>query len=184
LHYAAINSGEGNGGVYRVTGNEEGLAAIDLNVGGGYGQPGLDISSIAVCGGGESTLILCGAGASGQVYTSDDGGRNWEASRMPPAGEGGTQVLMSADCPTTGRAFAATGGLDSAISMTKDSGFTRYPAGLMDTRIESIIDLAISPDYDRDATLYLLTWGGGFNLWRGIGATPRWQRVFPGIARR
>jgi hypothetical protein len=57
--------------------------------------------------------------------------------------------------------------------------------GLIDTRMSTILDLAPSPDYHQDKTLFMLTWGGEHSLWRSLNGGAGWQRVFvsalPGI---
>ena len=47
------------------------------------------------------------------------------------------------------------------------------PAG-----ISSIIDLAISPSYSQDNTLFMLTWGGEHSLWRSLNGGTTWKKVF------
>ncbi|MCJ7763785.1 MAG: hypothetical protein MUO90_01300, partial [Dehalococcoidales bacterium] len=75
-------------------------------------------------------------------------------------------------------AYAATSGAGSALSVTLDGGVTWNQLGLVDTRIDSIIDLALSPEYGQDDTLFMLTWGDGFSLWRSLDGGSLWQRVF------
>lgn len=87
-------------------------------------------------------------------------------------------MLMAPDFLNNNTAYAATSGNGSALSITRDGSFSWNQLGLVDTRIESIIDLAISPDYNRDNTLFMLTWGGDFNLWRCDSDSACWERVF------
>jgi len=47
------------------------------------------------------------------------------------------------------------------------------PAG-----ISEIIDLAPSPDYSWDNTLFILTWDGAHSLWRSLNSGTGWERVF------
>ena len=46
------------------------------------------------------------------------------------------------------------------------------PAG-----ISSIIDLALSPNYSQDNTLFMLTWGGEHSLWRSLNGGAIWETV-------
>ncbi|GAH68608.1 unnamed protein product, partial [marine sediment metagenome] len=39
-------------------------------------------------------------------------------------------------------------------------------------------DLAISPNYSQDNTLFMLTWGGEHSLWRSLNDGTSWERVF------
>jgi len=42
----------------------------------------------------------------------------------------------------------------------------------------TIIDIAVSPHYAQDGTLFMLTWDGAYSLWRSRDAAASWQRVF------
>ncbi len=44
--------------------------------------------------------------------------------------------------------------------------------------ISEIIDLAPSPDYERDDTLFMLTWGSDHSLWRSLNGGAIWEMVF------
>jgi len=50
--------------------------------------------------------------------------------------------------------------------------------GLIDTGISSIVDLAVSPDYNQDSTIFMLTWGGEHSLWRSLNKGERWERLY------
>ena len=76
-----------------------------------------------------------------------------------------------------GKAYAATSGADSAFSSTTDGGITWNQLSLIDTTLSIIVDLAPSPGYSEDETLFLLTFGGGNDsLWRSLGEKT-WERV-------
>jgi len=79
--------------------------------------------------------------------------------------------------PDSDRAYAATGGTESAFSITQDSSVWNQ-VSLIDTAITSIVDLAPSPSYSQDNTLFMLTWGGERSLWRSLDGGTRWERVF------
>ncbi|MFC2020888.1 hypothetical protein ACFLU1_03735 [Chloroflexota bacterium] len=90
---------------------------------------------------------------------------------------------MSPNFTSSRIAYAATAGTESAFSYTTDGGVTWKQAGLIDTRISAngIIDLAVSPDYSRDNTLFMLTFDGTHtehSLWRSLNGGIRWERVF------
>ena len=53
---------------------------------------------------------------------------------------------MAPDFLGQGRAYAATSGIGSALSVASDGGVSWNQLSLIDTRIDSIIDLAFSPD--------------------------------------
>ncbi len=155
------------GGVYRVTAD----AADDLDA-------GADIISLDLAGGAGSTQLLAGAAGSAQVYLSTDGGSSWVGSAKPPTGSADTYVLMAPDFTSSRQAYAVTSGIESAFSVTADNGLTWNQRGLIDTEISNIVDLAPSPDYSRDNTLFMLTSGSEQSLWRSSNSIPAWERVF------
>jgi len=178
VQFVAVDSGSESGDVYAVYGRQapDGSLSEDLNIGSDYGLDNIDVAGLAVCGSAESAYLLAGAAGCGRVYHSYDGGYSWTESIKEPTGQCATLVLMAPDFSSQNIAYAATSGAGSALSVTRDGGFFWNQAGLIDSRIEAIIDLAVSPDYEQDGTLFLLTWGGDFSLWRGSGAC--WERVF------
>ncbi|GAJ18076.1 unnamed protein product, partial [marine sediment metagenome] len=101
------------GDVYQVTSG----AAHDLNV-------DTDIISLDVVGEAGNTQLLAGAAGSAQIYLSTDGGSNWVGSTKPPTGDSETYVLMASDFADSGKAYAATSGIESAFSCTTDGGVT------------------------------------------------------------
>jgi len=183
--FVAIDTGSEDGDVYRVNrvwapGSS---VATDLNIGSAYGLANVDVTGLAVTGSATTANLLAGAAGSGQVYYSTDGGSNWTRSSKPPTGQSKTYVLMAPDFADSGEAYAATSGTGSAFSISQDSGITWNQIGLIDTSISTILDLALSPSYSRDNTLFILTWGGDHSLWRsftseGLNGGARWERVF------
>ena len=67
---------------------------------------------------------------------------------------------MAPDFASSGLAYAATTGTESAFSRTTDGGVTWYQIGLIDTDISNI-DLAVSPNYSQDDSLFMLTSSAG-----------------------
>ncbi|MFH1662562.1 MAG: hypothetical protein ABH934_01370 [Chloroflexota bacterium] len=180
ISFVAVNVGGNNGDVYMIYGEEtsDSLVAIDLNIGSGYGLGNIDIASLDACGDALSAVLLAGAAGGGQVYHSYDSGDSWERSLKEPTGQFESIVLMAPDFLISNTAYAATSGTGSALSVTRDGGISWNQISLVDTRIESIIDLAVSPYYNQDNTLFMLTWGGAFSLWRCNTGNTRWERIF------
>jgi photosystem II stability/assembly factor-like uncharacterized protein len=180
VQFVAINAGSDNGDVYAVEGMEapDLSVATDLNIGSDYGQSNVDVTSLVVSGNGANAHVLAGAANSAQVYHSTDGGSNWETSSKPPTGKSKTYVLIAADFTQSGRAYAATSGSNSAFSYTTDEGVTWNQMGLIDTGISNIIDLAVSPNYRQDGTIFMLTWGSEHSLWRSLLEGARWERIY------
>ena len=179
VYYAGIDTGTGEGDVYSISCNFQLQAtATDLNAGYTYGYGNVDITGLAAAGSYPDVSLLAGASGSPQVYRSSNGGKNWETSRKPPTGETGTCVLMSPDFTTSGLAYAASSGTDSAFSVSRDGGNTWNQSSLIDDIITAIIDMAPAPRYDDDATLFLITYGNGHSLWRSRNGGNKWERVF------
>ena len=155
----------GNGGVYRV--NEGG--AYDLG-------PDADIISLDIAE--DDSLELVAGGSNGQVWHSPDAGESWQPSRKAPSGDGAVYVAAAADFIDSGVAYAVTSGTESAFSISRDSGLTWNQTSLIDTKISDIIDLALSPAYHQDNTLFMLTHrdGGEHSLWRRRDGV--WERVY------
>jgi photosystem II stability/assembly factor-like uncharacterized protein len=175
--FIGIDAG-GSGDVYRtswVTAPEKSLA-IDLDIGKANHVDNVDVSGLLVSGQADSARLVAGAAASTDIYLSTDGGQNWERSTKPPTGEGQTR-LLTAD----GLVYAATSGDESALSASRD-GLTWDQISLIDTIIEDIVDLAPSPDYQRDSSLFMLTFytAGEHSLWRSLDGGDGWQRVYSG----
>ena len=76
------------------------------------------------------------------------------------------------------------GVLSSSSAVAAPEAVRWYPESMPiggGANIEYIVDIAVSPDYDRDNTLFMLAWGGGFNLWRGNSGNGSWEMLFSGI---
>jgi len=162
-YFVAIDSGVNLGDVYRV----ENSVATDLNI-------GVDVSGLGASGGAARANLIAGAAASAEVYLSNDGGRNWQQSAKPPTGQSKTHIVMA-----QGGAYAATSGAESALSHTTDGGITWNQLSMIDTALIEIVDLAPSPAYDEDETLFLLTSGdeSRSSLWRSLDGGKTWERV-------
>lgn len=158
----------GDGGVYRVTsGDAERLDGIDAH-----------IASLDSVGEEGAFRIIAGEKSNGNVWYSEDSGESWDEAVKPPSGGGMTGVVF-APGPTDGlTAYASTAGSDSAVSLTTDGGETWNQIGLIDTGIDALLDLGVSPDHDSDGTLFLLSWGGEHSLWRTQNDAGTWERVF------
>jgi hypothetical protein len=180
VQFVAVSDGGGDGDVYAIYGKAvpDDSGAVDLNIGSAYGLSNTDVASLSVCGDGVTVVLLAGASSDGQVYRSVDGGDSWVRSSKQPTGQSGTRVIMTDGFAAYGVAYAATSGAGSALSVTLDGGATWNQLGLVDTRIDTIIDLALSPEYGQDDTLFMVTWGDGLSLWCSHDGGSLWQRVF------
>jgi hypothetical protein len=180
--FVGLDTGSENGDVYRVKGMRAPFSsmATDLDIGWTDNLRQVDVSGLAVSGNATAACLLAGTAGSSRVYISTDGGLNWTKSSKEPTGQSRTYLLMAQDFATSRRAYAATSGAESAFSYSSDGGLTWNQVGLIDTQITSsgLIDLAVSPNYSQENTLFLLTWGGEYSLWRTLDGGARWERVF------
>ncbi|MDO8715465.1 MAG: hypothetical protein Q7J73_01445 [Dehalococcoidales bacterium] len=183
VFFLALETGNNSGDVYRI---ERRLApassnATDLNIASADNLTGIDVAGLAVSGNTTTGYnILAGTTNGTRVYTSANSGQNWSRSSKEPTGQSKTRLLMSSNFATSRRAYAATSGAGSAFSYSVDGGLTWNQLSLIDTTITAIVDMAVSPNYAQDSTLFLLTWGGEHSLWRSRDSGVRWERVFTG----
>jgi photosystem II stability/assembly factor-like uncharacterized protein len=180
--FVAIDTGAGAGDVYKINGTAApGVStAADLNVGSAYGSSDIDIAGLAVYDDNGTTVLLAGAADSAMTYVSADGGTTWTRSLKAPTGASATGVLIAPDFTTTGRMYAFTGGDGSAFSLSRDMGATWNQLSLIDATIDSIIDLAPSPNYRQDSTIFMITFGSGpytGGLWRSLDGGDSWERT-------
>lgn len=182
VQFVAIETGTGGGNLFRIDGKPAptGSNVTDLKVGSVSGLSNLDITGLAVSGAAEKATIIAGASASAEVYLSSDSGKNWTRSTKPPSGGGKTRLLMSQDFNQSGVVYSATAGAESAFSVSRDGGLTWNPTGLIDTGLTDVLDLAVSPGYDQDKTMFMLTFGGKHSVWRSTEGETKWERVCSG----
>jgi hypothetical protein len=179
VQYIALDSG-GKGDVFRLKGRpSSGYSEIvDLNAGVALGLEDLDIASLAVSGEAAGASLMAGSADSATIWLSRDGGNSWNMSVKSPSGSSVTGVVMAPDNESGSLAFAVTCGEESAFSLSRDKGLTWAQTSLVDSQIYSVVDLAVSPAFTSDGTLYILTAGPVFSLWRGLDGGSTWQRVF------
>jgi len=157
----------GDGGIYEVAEDySKRLDDIDA-----------DIISLDLNDDSGTIKLLAGENSNAEVWYSFDDGNSWDIAAKAPSGNGPTYVVMADDFIYSGKAYAATSGSESAVSYTMDGGTTYNQIGLIDTAIDTIIDLAPSPNYSQDNTLFMLSWGGEHSLWRSLNDA-EWERVF------
>ncbi len=157
----------GDGGIYQADGDDSHRLDIDA-----------DIISLEVEGEWGSLQLLAGENANAEVWYSTDDGDSWDSTTKAPSGSSATYVLMADGFAGSGEAYAVTSGDDSALSYTADGGITWNQISLIDTTITTILDVAISPEYSQDDTMFMLTFGGEHSLWRSLNDGTRWERMF------
>ncbi|MBI2850576.1 MAG: hypothetical protein HYX80_05975 [Chloroflexi bacterium] len=185
--FVGLDTGINSGDVIKIRSKPapENSTATDLNIGSVDNLSNIDITGLAVSGNSSAVGLLAGAASGTRIYISSDNGTNWIRSRKEPTGQSKTYLLRAPDFATSQIAYAATSGLDSGFSYTTDGGRSWNQSSLIDTRISSngIIDLAVSLDYSRDKTLFMLTFDGvstKHSLWRSQSGGTKWERIFAG----
>jgi photosystem II stability/assembly factor-like uncharacterized protein len=179
IFYLGVKTGTGKGDIYKIKNAEttEQGKATDLNAGQKYGASDIDFSGLAATGSYPSVILIAGGADSSLTYTSIDGGLNWTKCRKEPSGSAVTCIFKDRNFAATGRIYAATTGTSSAFSISRDSGTTWNQVSLIDTTLDTIIDMAPSPRYAQDNTLFMLTFGNGHSLWRSRNSGNNWERL-------
>ena len=183
IAFVAIDTGTGQGDVYKYIGSPapDNSTVVDLNAGSAYRLSNIDISGLAIYDDNATITLLAGAADSSMTFVSTDGGTTWTRSLKPPTGGSETGVIMETDFGTTGRMYAVTSGDRSAFSVSRDLGASWNQLSLIDTAIDTIVDLAPSPRYSQDTTIFMLTFGSGpysGGLWRSFDGGDSWERTF------
>jgi hypothetical protein len=180
IQFIAVNTGGGGGDVYRL----RGMAApgnsniTDLNAGSAQGLNSLDISSLAVNGNATQSFLIAGAAASAAVYFSADAGAIWSSSSKPPTGVSSTRVIPAPDFAFSGTAYAATSGVESAFSVSRDRGETWVQTSLIDTKILDIRDMAVPSGMAQSTTYFLVTTNVKDSLWYSFDGGTKWERIY------
>ncbi len=177
--FAGIDTGAGNGDVYKITCVDAPAESIvtDLNCGSAYGETNTDITGLTAYCDSRYSILLAGAADSSHIYTSTDGGISWGKSKKQPTGNSDTGVLMAPDFVTTSLIYAVTSGNGSAVSTSRDIGISWNQISLIDMAITSIVDFAPAPDLDKNNAVFMITFGGEHNLWRSTDDGSNWERI-------
>jgi hypothetical protein len=180
--FLGLNTGAGTGDMFKIDGRRAPAASVvkDLNAGSAPGTGTVDISSLAIEGNSVSGMVLAGAATGAQVYFSKDGGTTWDTAVKPPSGSSITGVLFGRDYARNKTLYASTAGTESGLSVSRDSAVTWDQLSLVDSDITSIRDMALSPDYEHDGTLFIVTNGSKPALWRTVNGGTSWERLFSG----
>lgn len=180
--FVGIDSGNGSGDVFRINMTASPNASIvsDLNIAQADNLSSIDVSGLSISGINGGYFLAAGSTNGTRIYLSGDSGQNWTWSLKEPTGENITGLLIATDFAASRRIYAGTSGTGSAFSYTVDAGQTWNQLSLIDTSISALLDLAVSPRYYVDNTLFLLTWGGEHSLWRSRNSGTNWERIYTG----
>ncbi len=172
VFFAGLDTGTGSGDVYRVVpARISGQTLItDLDADARSGENNLDISCIDA---GRGTILAAVKGQA-RYLVSFDGGWNWQSESVP--GQAITGTLAAPEL-----LWISTTGPESGVSVSAD-GSRWQQAGLLDIRIDALVDFDICPWPGQDPEIYLLTWGGASSLWSSPDNGQNWQRLTVTVA--
>jgi len=125
------------------------------------------IHSIAVAGAAYDATIVAGLTDGGVL-----------GSRTPPPGTN-TFVALGGFYSTGYVVYAGTSGINGGFARSVDSGDTFAQTAFICDDLQTITDLAVSPNYANDGTMYMITEGNSGNsiLWRTTNSGTTWDAV-------
>jgi len=185
--FVGIAAGAVDSDVYRIVGGTD----IDTNIqAAGTGTP---VTSVAVAGSsGSCSLLAAGNDAvlGANVYRSVNNGTTWTPSSKDIACTTiatPKYLVMADDYLDSGKAWIATVRVavldESSVAQTTDSGVSWNDLSMINTDINQITNLAVSPDYANDGTYFMVTDATGAaqnSVWKYDGS--QWNRVFTNAA--
>lgn len=139
------------------------------------------VHSMAIAGEAFGATIVAGL-KSGSVLYSDASGVFWQESYTPPsvaATASDTYVALGGFYTSGYVVYAGTSGTNGGFARSVDSGATFAQTAFINDDLLSIIDLAVSPNYANDSTMYMITVGnfGNSILWRTADSGATWDAV-------
>jgi len=178
-YFVGINTAYTGGDVYHVIAG----TVLDCDIDGSLSAT--NVRSIALVGETGDTKLLVGTADEADVYHSEDNGDTWYDSKYDPSGNYyNAYVEVADDYYDSGIGWAAVGGFEGALSQTKNYGVHWYQISLINTDIYRIKDLAFSPAYAEDSTMFMVTDNQTYvshadsvstSVWRHDGTY--WERV-------
>jgi hypothetical protein len=143
------NGGEG-GDVYWLIGTTD----YDLDIVSTYGDA--DVTDLHGAGNtGDASLIAATYGC--DMRYSTDYGDSWSKNKKRPTGDDASFVRVAADFLDSEEAWAATNGDHAAVPFTRDGGSLWNGIGLIDTDMDTIIDIEPTPDFGSSGAFFMVT---------------------------
>ena len=167
-----LNRGDGQGGVYCLRGKQFPASSTLTKLKTG------DMSGLSVKGNWAEAKMMAGSADSPITFFSDNGGSTWSSCLKSPSGDAVSEVMLAPDFISSEMAFAVTIGAESAFSISLDKGTTWDQKSLIDSRISTILDMAVSPNFEQDGEQFLLTADIQNSLWHSTDGGIGWQRIF------
>lgn len=169
-HYFGLDVGGVTGGVYMVLGGEAPVRSTALPL-----IPLVPVHSISVVGEISAPVMVVGL-ANGNVI-SPLAGIAYTPPSVPPARD--ACVAIGGLHGSGYFVYAGTSGAGGGFARSVDTGATFARIAFINDDLNSIIDLAVSPIYDKDSTVYMITEGRSGNriLWRTTNRGRNWDAV-------
>jgi len=137
------------------------------------------VHTMAIAGEAFSATITAGL-TNGNVIYCDATGVYWQTAQVPPsvtATANNTCVALGGFYTTGYAVYAGTSGINGGFARSINSGATFALTAFICDDLLSITDLAVSPIYSKDSTMYMITVGSSGNsiLWRTTDGGKTWD---------
>ncbi len=189
IQYVGVNVGGVTGGVYMIMGAETPDDSMAIPV-----FASVPVYSLAAAGEAFGSDLVIGEGlppATGGVFTPPavvagltDGSVISIAAGVaytpPSASPAENAVVALGGFHGSGYfVYAGTSGINGGFARSVDSGATFARTAFICDDLQTITDLAVSPIYDKDSTMYMITVGNSGNsiLWRTANGGITWDAV-------
>jgi len=176
--YVGLNAG-GASAVYMIAGEEAPDNSLIFPM--FAPDPTKAVHSLAVAGEAFNATVIAGL-TSGNVMYSDREGLIWQTAHTPPS----VTATASNACVALGGlhlsdyiVYTGTSGANGGFARSVDSGDTFVLTAFICDDLLSIIDLAPSPNYSEDGTMYMITVGHSTRpiLWRTANGGKIWEAI-------
>jgi len=178
IQYAGVDAGA-NSAVYMVAGMEPPAASIAIPL--FVPAAARAVHSLIIAGETAMNSAIAGLKSGGVLY-SDAEGAFWWDSYTPPS----VTATASDTCIALGGlgdagyvVYAGTSGVNSGFARSINGGATFARQSFICDDLQTIADLAVSPNYAEDGTVYMITTGnsGRSVLWRTADGGSTWDAV-------
>jgi len=142
------------------------------------------VHSLTVAGEAFNATIIAGL-TSGNALYSDREGLIWRTAHTPPS----VTATASNTCVALGGlhleeyiVYAGTSGINGGFARSVDSGDTFVQTAFICDDLVTITDIAVSPNYNTDNTIYMITVGHSTRpiLWRTTTGGEIWEAILTG----
>ena len=178
LHYAGIDAGPASA-IYMIIGNQTPNVSTALPM--TIPDATNAVYTMDIVGDSENTTLVAGL-TSGNIFTWSLISGLVGTPSTPPSVTSTTQnayvSIGELDLPGYS-VYVGTSGANSGLARSVDSGDTFAQIAFISDDLTTITDLAVSPNYDYDGTIYMITMGNSNRsiLWRTTDFGQTWEVV-------